>query len=1040
MLSVGQSFHEWKPLPEVAPVKATVMQKRANVMARFPKKKPYYIQKTYTGDTYQFQKRLEPVNDQPLEYTAIPLQWDELQYIPTGLIFKDQSRGNIKYLDKAHGLFSNEVNVIEEDSLGRIFLGTREGLGVFNGEEMKIYRRVEGFSFANIKDLKFDEKGRLWIITTDAFGYISGDNLYLPNAPTDLQLFSISFTSDGQVVLNTINNGMVFIEEDRYKIINQFASPFVCDYWEDKNGWQWVAVERFGISFIRNDSIFNIPRVDHINTARVFFENDSALWIGTFAGKIHAFENDSLYSIELSEEFNEYNTFSIESANGKIWIGAYGPGVFSIDSHGKVDHYSTREGLTGNFSYDIHKDRYDNVWIADLQDGISRIDENVFYQSDLSISDLSFAEILQDSLNNRWFLPAGTYLTRETEDEFIQYANETGDIFRLTTYAEHGLIREDEVWMSNYGMGITVFSESGYTFYLNGDEFFTNSVFYLEEDATDGVWMTTLNNQLVYYRNGEFYNYATVDPFKDFKFNKITKTNGGAIIAYTDGNGIIIIWDNNYWHLDAINGLSTNTVELAFQDKGGRIWLFQDGVIDMVGKGNEVLHFTSPVLRNNPINDIVEFENGEFLALSYNGLLMMKPNQQDIEMKLLDAAYGINVPDNNHLFIGNNDLLISGHGKLFRFDSSMFRASSFTPKLSIDRVMIGNQQNPKHDGFKVAQAKPIEVHFNVISWGRPATLHYQFMRNGQADSWEQQKSGIIDLNELDRGNYKLSAYLDDGLTKSDIQTIEFIVLPYWYETWWAFAAYTGLLILGGLAIMYYRGVRARQQREILQKLVEKKTQELQDEKQQVTKQLKEKEVLLKEVNHRVKNNLQIISSLLQMQVGKLENEELSHILLETHGRVRSMSLIHQKLYESNDISSIALHEYADQLMAFIKASFGESKAKAKVEIQSDDIWLDIEKAIPLGLILNELATNALKYGLNEKGEGTIRLTFELRNEDRVVFFISDGGPGVPDDFNVKEAKSLGLRLVTILTRQIDGELKLENHKGACFMISFPLHG
>lgn len=1007
-------------------------------MGRIPKEKSFYAQKSYTGDQYEFQKVLEPTVDQPLSYKAQSLTWDESQTTPTGLIFKDLSKGNIKYLDKSHGLFSNEVYAIEEDSLGRIYFGTHDGLGVFNGEEMKIFRQESSFDFSDIRALQFDAEGRLWIGKAEGFAYIMGDSLYLPDQLLDVEIFGVSLSKDDQIILSTVNTGLVFIGTDQYKIIDQFDTPFICDYLEDRQGRQWVAKERFGISFIQNDSLFNIPRADHINSARVFFENDTALWIGTFAGDIHMFSNDSLFSLILSEDLGVFNTFGFESTDDKLWVATYGAGVFSIDDKGKVQHYNAQKGLTGDFAYDIHKDAFGNIWIADLQDGISRIDENIFFQADLSISNLSFAEIEVDSNGNRWFLPSGTYLTKETQNEYVQYSNETGGIFRLSTYAEDGFIRGDEVWMSNYGMGITVFSESGYTFYQDGEDFFANSVFHLEEDAGGGVWMITLDNKLVYFKDEKFFHYAEVEPFSKFEFNRVSRIGEGGIIAYTAKSGVFVIRDSHYWHLHDENGLASNEVAFAFQDDNQQTWLFQDGRIDIMDESDVIQPFDASILQNNPVKDALVLGTDSLLAITYNGLVILSLNDQELQTTLLGANYGINLPDNENVFYDGTKYLVSGHGNLFQFDPAYFRNVNVAPRVSIDRILVDDATiNEWERYFEITQSSRLEIHFNMISWGRMARLNFQITKNDQSDNWRSQKNGIVDLNELDRGSYSLVAYIEDGFAKSSLQTISFTVTPYWYETWWALVGYTLLLIILGFSFVYYRGMRSKRQRAVLQMLVDQKTKELQLEKAVVTKQLKEKEILLKEVNHRVKNNLQIITSLLQMQTGKSNNDEVKEILTETEGRVRSMALVHQKLYESSNVSSIYIKEYTEQLIQHIKSSFGKENRFFNIEIKADAIALNIQTALPIGLIINELVTNAFKYGLDQDGHGRIYIGFELHQDHFVKFILRDSGPGLPENFDLDNTKSLGLRLVNILTRQLDGTLNTSNSNGALFELIFP---
>jgi PAS domain S-box-containing protein len=196
---------------------------------------------------------------------------------------------------------------------------------------------------------------------------------------------------------------------------------------------------------------------------------------------------------------------------------------------------------------------------------------------------------------------------------------------------------------------------------------------------------------------------------------------------------------------------------------------------------------------------------------------------------------------------------------------------------------------------------------------------------------------------------------------------------------------------------------------------------------------REKVALLQEVHHRVKNNLQIISSLLSMQANSVDQETAAK-LADSERRVRSMAMIHQQLYEHEDMSSIDLADYARQLAANLFSSCSPSAA-ITYRLEVSPITVMLEQAIPCGLILNELITNSLKYAYpNSSGQMLIRLSVQ---EDQVCMTVSDQGVGMPGDFNWETSKSLGLKLVLELSKQLDGQLEIGTPPGASFTVRFP---
>jgi two-component sensor histidine kinase/tetratricopeptide (TPR) repeat protein len=201
----------------------------------------------------------------------------------------------------------------------------------------------------------------------------------------------------------------------------------------------------------------------------------------------------------------------------------------------------------------------------------------------------------------------------------------------------------------------------------------------------------------------------------------------------------------------------------------------------------------------------------------------------------------------------------------------------------------------------------------------------------------------------------------------------------------------------------------------------------------ISKQKEEKEVLLKEIHHRVKNNLQIISSLLNLQTRNIEDESTLSAMADGQNRVKAMALIHQKLYQNNDLASIKFKDYTSQLLNQIAGMYPELK-DVKREVVAGHIELDIDTAIPIGLILSELITNAFKYAFTN-GEGIITLTLE-QTEHNYILEVQDTGPGLPKDFDLSTASSIGLRLVRRLSRQLYGTSDYEYKNGSRFIITF----
>jgi len=203
--------------------------------------------------------------------------------------------------------------------------------------------------------------------------------------------------------------------------------------------------------------------------------------------------------------------------------------------------------------------------------------------------------------------------------------------------------------------------------------------------------------------------------------------------------------------------------------------------------------------------------------------------------------------------------------------------------------------------------------------------------------------------------------------------------------------------------------------------------------EQLKLSLKEKNVMLKEIHHRVKNNMQIISSLLSLQAQHIKDEESLQIFNDSQDRIRSMALVHEKLYQSSDFSSIDFSEYVHDLVSSIHQP---KLTNIETDIDVENIVIDINKAVPCGLIINELITNAFKHAFPNNQEGKIKITMKLDDTETYILVISDNGIGLPDDLDFRNTKSLGLQLVTGLVRQLQGNVDVDRTTGTKFTIIF----
>lgn len=200
--------------------------------------------------------------------------------------------------------------------------------------------------------------------------------------------------------------------------------------------------------------------------------------------------------------------------------------------------------------------------------------------------------------------------------------------------------------------------------------------------------------------------------------------------------------------------------------------------------------------------------------------------------------------------------------------------------------------------------------------------------------------------------------------------------------------------------------------------------------------LQEKEVLLREIHHRVKNNLQIISSLLNLQSRNIKDRPSLDMFQESRHRVRSMALVHEKLYRSEDLAKVDFCEYIRSLSSHLFMAYGINSTSIKLDVDVKDVYLDINTSIPCGLIINELVSNSLKHAFDGRKQGRIRIVLQHENEDKFKLVVSDNGVGLPRSLDVTKTESLGLQLVSMLVEQLQGSLFIDRSGGTSFEIVF----
>ena len=213
---------------------------------------------------------------------------------------------------------------------------------------------------------------------------------------------------------------------------------------------------------------------------------------------------------------------------------------------------------------------------------------------------------------------------------------------------------------------------------------------------------------------------------------------------------------------------------------------------------------------------------------------------------------------------------------------------------------------------------------------------------------------------------------------------------------------------------------------------------LKQEQERIQAALREKEILLGEIHHRVKNNLQIVYSLLDLQSSRIADQAALDMLRDSRSRIQSMALIHQTLHGSNDFSKVDFARFVETLLPNLIVSYGIDVNRITIGVDVEPVRLPIDAAVPCGLVVNELITNALKHAFRDRDRGEIRIALARQAADEILLSVSDDGIGLPDNFDPERTETLGLRLVSLLAGQLDGAVSIHRSGPTRFSMRFPI--
>jgi len=935
-----------------------------------------------------------------------------------------------------HGLINNRVYSIAEDKYGNIWFGTEDGVSKYDtsGElssSLKLftnYTTKEGLANNNIRSITEDKKGNIWIGTGGG-----GVSKYNPSVELSFgsELFETYTIEDGLA-----NNVVKSIIEDTKGNI-WFGTNGGISRYDGKTFYSWNTDHG-----LANNKVFNITE-----------DKKGNLWFGTWGGGVSKYHGNSFTNYSVNEGLANNIIMSVlEDSIGNFWLGTGGGGISVYDGK-SFTNYSTEQGLVNNTIVSIIEDKLGNIWLGTPGNGVSKYDGKSFltYTTEQGLGGNKVFCMIEDKVGNIWFGTYGGGVSKYDGKSFTTYT------------AEHGLannnvisIAEDEegnIWFGTDGGGVSRYDTSAeismgsklFTTYTTEQGLANNIVASIFVDKKGNLWFG------LYGAGVSILNKEDALKINTIKFSTINKSDGlpdNVVMGIVeDKKGNIIIGTNSGLGIIPLGNLESN-IEIYNQFNGYPIRDVNGGV-----NNGALFCDSSGVIWAGTGSYKTCLVRFDYDAINKN----TEPPKvviQKISVKGEDLSW-YNLVENQKMKV---DSIVLAQQEVMSYGKVLFQ---------VDRDSLKNRfSGIEFDGIKKTYSLPenlilpykhnhIGFGFNAIETDRNFLVNYQFMLEGQDENWSPiSKKTDVTFGNLHEGNYTflLKAQSPWGIWSAPIK-YSFTVLPPWYRTWGAYIFYVVLLIgtIWSIVRFQTRKLVLRQRRLqvevnkatvyirdkniVLEKSaveIRKQKEELANKNEQLSKKNDEKTAMLKEIHHRVKNNLQIVNSLLRLQSREFEDEHAIAMFKEAQDRVLSMALLHEKMYRSDDLKYIDIQEHITLLVEDLVKSYAVGK-NINLNVVIENVNIGIQTLVPLGLIINEIITNALKYAFIDKKEGEITVHIKSLDNIKYEMIIGDNGVGLKDE---KKSTGIGTKLIQIFTKQLNGELEHLEQPGTLYKLIF----
>jgi ligand-binding sensor domain-containing protein/two-component sensor histidine kinase len=966
---------------------------------------------------------------------------------------------NFQYFTVENGLSQSEVTFIYEDSRGFIWLGTAGGgINMFDGKEFISYEEKDGLSGNIITCLSEDINGNLWIGTTwggvNKFNGRSFKYFNMESGLSNNYIRTIATDNEGKVWIGTNKGINIFNGVDLKFIDSKTDIPCgeVNYIFKDLSGRIWIGGKE-GIAYFENNKFTAIDlQKNNINSEVLFFDQDveGNIWFYTSENKLYYYtKTGEILSFAYNYLLNKSNISSIKNDNeGNLWIAT--SDFWLIKYHqNEVEIFTPDNGLPKTSIISMYKDRSGNLWLGTQGYGLVKYTNTPFnyYDNFEGLNSPTIFSIAEDSKNNLWIGSVTDGLTMFDGKKTKKWTTNEG----LPSQTIYGLSIDinDNIWIATKN-GLSRFNGKTFTTYTTKDGLPTNRIRSVFCDKKGKVLIGTSGMGLYSFNGKTIEKIFDKEGLGTQSVHCIFEDKIGNIWCGT-GSGAYKLSENTVQKYGVEQGLCNSYIGTITQDNSGRIWFATDRCIASFDGIKIKTYDQKNGLTSNTIY-LIQFDNEDNLWVGTNkGLdkVSFATYGQIKNIKNYSKAEGFNGIECNARSVLKDKLgnLYFGTVKgLIKYNPELDVPDMVEPDLHITNINLyyestdwANYAKKLTRWFQLPEnlnlpydKNHLTFEFKAITKTSPEKTLYSFKLEGYDEKWSPYTAQTkVTYPKLPPGKYTFSvnACNSSGICTKGATSFTFkIDAPFW-KTYWFIILVITLITFVIIRIIKYRETKQEQAKKELEEIVSQRTQEIKKQKEQI-------EILLKEIHHRVKNNLQIINSLINLQSGYVEDENVQELFKEARNRIITMALIHEKLYESKDLSNINLKAYFDKLLEYLKSSY-ELKYNITFEKNIEPLQLNIDTVIPLGILLNEIISNSLKYGFDDNTQSpTISISITQREDGTYLMLAGDNGNGFDKNVFTNNTTTLGLELIKMLSEQLNGTVELLDKKGTWYKIEF----